>query len=78
VTKCIETSKSRIPKAAQVKICTVPTDKAQELCPDPRIFNVCSTALSCCRSKEEIKKELEAWNKLCEENKCPYLIEPVK
>ena len=61
-----------------MKICTVPIDKAQELCPDPRIFNVCSIALSCCKLKEDIRKKLEEYNYFCESNNCPYLKEKVK
>ena len=61
-----------------MKICTVPLEKAQELCPDPRIFNTCSRTVGVCHSIEEVKKELESWNKFCEENKCPYLKENEK
>ena len=59
----------------KMKICTVPTEKAQELCPDPRIFNVCAQTIGMYKSPEEIKKQLEEWNKFCEDNKCPYLKE---
>jgi hypothetical protein len=59
--------------------CTVPVDKAQELCPDPRIFNCCAQALSICHSTQEARETLESWNKFCEDNKCPYLKErPIK
>ena len=57
------------------KICTVPTDKYQQLCPDSRIFNVCSMAFSTCHSLEEVKQTIEEYNRFCEENKCPYLKE---
>ncbi len=58
-----------------LKHCVVPEGKVQELCPDPRIFNVCSRALVACRTKDEIHKKLEEWNKFCEENKCKWLVE---
>ena len=58
-----------------MKVCAVLTHKAQKLCPDPRIFNVCSQALVICHTKEEIQAKLEEWNKFCEENKCKWLVE---
>ena len=61
-----------------MKRCIVPIDKAQQLCPDPRIFNCCSRALSFCKSKEEFIKTLKSWNKFCEANKCMYLEEENK
>jgi hypothetical protein len=62
-------------KTNKIKRCTVPIEKAQELCPDPRIFNCCVRSLSMCNSNEEMREKLESWNKFCEENKCPYLKE---
>jgi hypothetical protein len=62
-------------KTNKMKKCTVPIEKAQELCPDPRIFNCCVRSLSVCNSEEEMREKIESWNKFCEENKCPYLKE---
>ena len=58
-----------------MKFCKVPTEKVEELCPDPRIFYACVRGLSVCNLKKEAKETLEKWNELCEMNKCPYLKE---
>lgn len=67
-------------KKELMKVCTVSKHgNWQELCPNTRLFNGCveelKRALETHKSKIEIRKIIEEWNKQCEQINCPYLKE---